>query len=70
MTAVLSGVLVAAAAVLMCVCLCWAMSRGEEDRAYPVRPVPPRRPASDTTWKDPGPVDPDAPWQDPEEVAA
>lgn len=70
MTAVLSEVLIAAAAVLMFVCLCFAMSRGEEDRACPVRPVPRDRPAGGTTWTDPGPVDPDAPWTDPEAVAS
>lgn len=69
MTAVLGEVLVAAAAALMFVCLCWAMSRGERDRACPVRPVPPpppRRFEGDAGWRDPGPVDPNAPWLDPE----
>ncbi len=70
MSAVLSEILIAAAAVLMFACLCWVMGRGEEDRACPVRPVPPRRPAGGTTWTDPGPVDPDAPWHDPDAVAS
>lgn len=71
MSAVVSEILIAAAAVLMFVCLCWVMSRGEGDRAYPVRPVPPRRrTTTPATWNDPGPVDPDAPWRDPERAAA
>lgn len=70
MTAVLSGILIVAAAALMFVCLCVVMSREARDRACPVRPVPPRRPAGGTTWTDPGPVDPDAPWHDPDAVAS
>ena len=62
----MTAVIVAAAAVGMFACLCGAMSRGRRDRAYPVRPVPPRPcPVGSPVWVDPGPVDPDAPWRDP-----
>lgn len=50
MTGVLSGLLVVAGAVGAFVALgaaMRAMGRGEVDRAYPVRPVPPRRPRTD-----------------------
>ena len=62
------------AAALMFVGLCSAMKRGEGDRPYPVRPAPPRQPirtsAAPVVYVDPGPIDPDAPWDDPEAVSA
>lgn len=65
MTAALTALLIIAAAVGAVVCLCRAMSRGKGDRPCPVRPVPPRRPTGPAVWKDPGPIEPDAPWRDP-----
>lgn len=60
----IAGLVVAAAAVLMFVALCAAMKRG--DRPCPVRPVPPRRRhTGPAVWKDPGPIEPNAPWRDP-----
>ena len=65
----IAGLFVVAGAVGAFVALGAAMGRGEGDRSHSVRPVPPR-PADPAVWVDPRPVDPDAPWRDPEAVAA
>ena len=67
----IAGLFAAAGAVGAFVALGAAMGR-EVDRSHSVRPVPPRpaSPADPVAWVDPQPVDPDAPWRDPEAVAA
>ena len=68
----MTALIVAAAVVGACAALGSAMKRGDGDRSHSVRPVPPRpaRPVDPAAWVDPRPVDPNAPWRDPQAVAA
>lgn len=66
MTDLIPHLIVAASAVATFVCLCKAMKPAARPR--PPRPIGQHRPAGAVVWVDPGPVDPDAPWRDPEAV--
>lgn len=60
----MSAVVLAAAFAVTFGGLCAALKA--VDRPCPVRPVPPRRAVASVTWDGPGPVDPEAEWNDPE----